>query len=48
MKIAHEVHQVRQKTTRIEGEQAVILSLFGFVICGNGNSVEARVAGTML
>ena len=30
----------------IGGEQAVTLSLFGFVSCGNGNSAEAGKAGT--
>jgi len=30
----------------IGGEQAVTLSSFGFVLCGNGNSGEAGKAGT--
>ena len=30
----------------IGGEQAVTLSSFGFVSCGNGNSGEAGKAGT--
>ena len=31
---------------KIGGEQAVTLSSFGFVSCGNGNSGEAGKAGT--
>ena len=39
-------HEKRKAQKQVGGEQAVTLSSFGFVSCGNGNLVEAEKAGT--
>ena len=43
---SHMKSERHKNNNRIGGEQAVTLSSFGFVSCGNGNSVEAVKAGT--
>ena len=43
---SHMKSERHKSNSRIGVEQALILSSFGFVSCGNGNSVEAGKAGT--
>ena len=45
---SHMKSERHKNNSRIGGEQAVTLSSFGFVSCGNENSVEAVITGTML